>query len=116
MVQLASNDDLKSRGCISIRLLEEKDLVYLAAWNKGGDYTKDWYVNYAQKNDDYMFIIMANGTPIGTCGFQYVDFVKSAATFGRVYYNPGQENIEASMRIGCQLVRQVGHLVFGIRE
>ncbi|TIP03030.1 MAG: GNAT family N-acetyltransferase [Mesorhizobium sp.] len=80
--------------------MEERDLETILAWrnrdearvwfkNSGKiafDAHLAWYRSYLQKEDDFFFLVEANGEPVGQCGVYHID--NGSAEIGRFLVAP----------------------------
>lgn len=87
-------------GTVVLRLMEERDLETILAWRNRDDariWFKDcskiafdahlaWFRSYLQKEDDFFFLIEANGEPVGQCGVY--DINNGSAEIGRFLVAP----------------------------
>jgi len=88
---------------ITLRLAEERDLAAILDWRNRDDAriwfkTPDkltmaghraWYAQYLKKDDDFCFVVEAEGRPVGLCGIYDVDTAKGTAEVGRFLIAPG---------------------------
>ncbi|WFP75513.1 GNAT family N-acetyltransferase [Mesorhizobium sp. WSM4906] len=87
-------------GTVVLRLVEERDLETILAWRNRDDArvwfkSSDkiafdahlaWYERYRQKEDDFFFLVEANGQPVGQCGIYDID--NGSAEVGRFLVAP----------------------------
>ena len=89
-------------GTVVLRLMEEKDLETILAWRNRDearvwfknsdkiafDAHLAWYRSYLQKEDDFFFLVEANGLPVGQCGIYDIDLHGGSAEIGRFLVAP----------------------------
>jgi RimJ/RimL family protein N-acetyltransferase len=82
--------------------MEEKDLETILAWRNRDearvwfknsdkiafDAHLAWYRSYHQKEDDFFFLVEANGQPVGQCGIYDIDNDARSAEVGRFLVAP----------------------------
>ena len=87
-------------GTVVLRLMEESDLQTILAWRNRDEarvWFKNsgkiafeahlaWYKSYLQKEDDFFFLVEANGKPVGQCGIYDID--NGSAEIGRFLVAP----------------------------
>ncbi|WP_245523914.1 GNAT family N-acetyltransferase [Mesorhizobium sp. M2D.F.Ca.ET.223.01.1.1] len=87
-------------GTVVLRLMEERDLETILAWRNRDDariWFKNsgriafdahlaWYRSYLKKEDDFFFLVEANGEPVGQCGVYHID--NGSAEIGRFLVAP----------------------------
>ncbi|QPC95309.1 GNAT family N-acetyltransferase [Mesorhizobium sp. INR15] len=83
--------------------MEERDLETILGWRNRDDVrvwfkTSDkitftghvaWYNSYLQKEDDYFFMVEADGKSVGQCAIYGVDIEAGSAEIGRFIVAPG---------------------------
>ncbi|MDX8437985.1 GNAT family N-acetyltransferase [Mesorhizobium australafricanum] len=89
-------------GTVVLRLVEERDLETILAWRNRDearvwfknsakiafDAHLAWYRSYLQKEDDFFFLVEADGEPVGQCGIYDIDKVSGRAEVGRFLVAP----------------------------
>ncbi|PBB37611.1 GNAT family N-acetyltransferase [Mesorhizobium sp. WSM3868] len=82
--------------------MEERDLETILAWRNRDearvwfknsdkiafDAHLAWYKRYLQKEDDFFFLVEANGRPVGQCGIYDIDKSSGRAEVGRFLVAP----------------------------
>ena len=76
-----------------------------------------WYAAYAQKSDDYMFLIRdrASGAMVGQLGLYHVNHEQREAELGRLITAPGHEG-KGLMKKACSCLLDFAHSVFGLKR
>ncbi|TPO12398.1 GNAT family N-acetyltransferase [Mesorhizobium sp. B1-1-5] len=99
--------------------MEERDLETILAWRnrdearvwfKSSDKIAfeahlSWYKRYLQKEDDFFFLIEANGRPVGQCGIYDIDHYAGSAEIGRFLVAPDMGGRGYIKRSCAELVR-----------
>ncbi len=89
-------------GIVRLRLLEETDLEQTLSWRNRPearmwfkttdiiDYEQHqkWFRAYSEKDDDFLFVIEAEGKPVGQASIYNVDWKKKEAELGRFLAAP----------------------------
>lgn len=98
---------------VTLRLIEEQDLATTLAWRNRDaarvwfkssepilmDQHRSWYWRYLEKDDDFLFVVMANGSLVGQVSVYGIDWDRKTAEIGRFLAAPeaaGRGNIRAS--------------------
>ncbi|EGP07041.1 GCN5-related N-acetyltransferase [Bradyrhizobiaceae bacterium SG-6C] len=106
---------------ITLRLVEERDLETILNWRNRDesrvwfktpdrltfDSHRRWHERYLTSNDDFFFLIEAEGMPVGQCAIYNIERVAGSAEIGRFLAAPGKSghgyitrSCEALVRFG----------------
>lgn len=92
-------------GVVTLRLIEERDLKMILDW-RNRDETRvwfktsgilsfenhqSWFNRYLDKEDDFFFLVEADGKPVGQCALYDIDRDEGSAEIGRFIVAPGAE-------------------------
>jgi RimJ/RimL family protein N-acetyltransferase len=89
-------------GTVQLRPITENDLEMTLEWrnrdearvwfNNSGTITlhqhRGWFAQYSSKDDDFLFIIEAEGRPVGQASVYRIDWEKGSAEVGRFLAAP----------------------------
>jgi RimJ/RimL family protein N-acetyltransferase len=121
---------------ITLRLAEERDLAAILDWRNRDDAriwfkTSDkltmaghraWYEQYLKKDDDFCFVVEAEGQPVGLCGIYGIDRANGTAEVGRFLVAPGHgrkgymtRSCAALARFGMEAL-ELTHLTLEVME
>lgn len=89
-------------GTVTLRLVEERDLRTILDWRNRDearvwfktsdklslDSHKRWYERYLAKDDDFFFLVEADGAPVGQCAIYDIDRIAKSAEIGRFLVAP----------------------------
>lgn len=109
----------------ALRLADPGDLEDLRLWknaNRGSFFYQDiilpeqqrhWFQGYLGRSDDYMFVVLNGGNPVGCMGFRMLG--QGADVYNVIRGRPGGSMLDA-MRLMCSFVagsftRDIGALV-----
>jgi diamine N-acetyltransferase len=91
-------------GVVTLRPMEEKDLCGILEWRnrdaarvwfKNSDMIslpnhQAWFARYQTTDDDFFFMVEADGAPVGQCAIYNIDRVGRSAEIGRFLAAPAQ--------------------------
>ena len=112
-------------GTIVLRLVERRDLETILEWRNRDDArvwfkTSDrltlerhlaWYEGYLRRDDDFFFLVEADGRPVGQCGIYDIDGDAGRAEIGRFLVAPEMAGKGYITRSCAQLVRFGGEIL-----
>jgi len=92
-------------GLVRLRLIGEDDLETTLSWRNRDEVRiwfktssllsleqhRTWYQRYAEKDDDFLFIVEFNGKPIGQASVYGINWESGSAEIGRFLVAPGEE-------------------------
>ncbi|WP_189523783.1 MULTISPECIES: GNAT family N-acetyltransferase [unclassified Mesorhizobium] len=106
-------------GTVVLRLVEERDLETILAWRNRDEarvWFKNsdriafddhlaWYKRYLQREDDFFFLVEANGQPVGQCGIYDIENGAGRAEVGRFLIAPEMAGKGYASRSCREIVR-----------
>lgn len=114
-------------GTVTLRLVAEHDLKTILDWRNRDearvwfktseklsfDSHKRWYERYLAKDDDFFFMIEADGVPVGQCAIYDIDRVARTAEIGRFLVAPDKAGHGYITR-SCEELIHFGTRILGL--
>lgn len=112
---------------VRLRLLEDKDLDKTLMWRNRDEVRccfknstiisleqhLRWFENYLKKDDDFIFVVEAEGEIVGQASVYGIDWNKKTAEVGRFMAAPDQSG-KGYIRTACELLIEMCWSVLGL--